>query len=78
MPINKVIQDSLTTEKKGEKKYLILNKNPWLKPKDNFGKLERDWVINKVTTILEMFSGAKSFNQIGGWIPRIGSLDNLR
>ena len=42
--LNKIIQVPLTTEKKGEKKYFILNKNPWLKPKDNFGKLERDMV----------------------------------
>ena len=33
-------QVPLTTEKK-EKKYLISKKNPWLNPKDNFGKLER-------------------------------------
>jgi hypothetical protein len=40
LPINKITQVPLTTEKK----YFILNKNPWLKPKDNFGKLERDMV----------------------------------
>jgi hypothetical protein len=38
--LNKIIQVPLTKEKK-EKKYLISKKNPWLNPKDIFGKLER-------------------------------------
>ena len=37
----KIIQDPLTTEKKEKKKYVISEKNPWLNPKDNFGKFER-------------------------------------
>ena len=40
--LNKIIQVPLTTEKKGNKKYIISKNNPWLNPKDNFGKLERD------------------------------------
>lgn len=39
--LNKIIQVPMTTEKKEKKKYLISKKNPWLNPKDNFGKLER-------------------------------------
>ena len=39
--LNKIIQVPLTTEKKEKKKCLILNINPWLNPKDNFGKLEK-------------------------------------
>ena len=31
----------LATEKKEKKKYVISDKNPWLNPKDNFGKLEK-------------------------------------
>ena len=38
--LNKIIQDPLTTEKK-EKKASYYEKNSWLNPKDNFGKLER-------------------------------------
>ena len=37
----KIIQDPLTKEKKEKKKYVISEKNPWLNPKDNFGKFER-------------------------------------
>lgn len=42
--LNKIIRDPLVTvvtEKQEGKKYLISKKNPWLNPKDNFGKLER-------------------------------------
>jgi hypothetical protein len=34
---NKIIRIPLATEKK----YVISEKNPWLNPKDNFGKLEK-------------------------------------
>ena len=39
--LNKIIRDPIVTEKKEGKKYFISKKNPWLNPKDNFGKLER-------------------------------------
>ena len=39
--LNKIIKDPLTTEKKEKNKYVISEKNPWLNPKDNFGKFER-------------------------------------
>jgi len=42
--LNKIIQVPLATEKKEKKKYVISEKNPWLNPKDNFGKLKRDMV----------------------------------
>ena len=38
---NKIIRIPLATEKKEKKKYVISEKNPWLNPKDNFGKLEK-------------------------------------
>jgi|TARA_B100000900_G_scaffold78151_1_gene62593 hypothetical protein len=36
---NKIIRIPIITEK-NEKKYVISEKNIWLNPKDNFGKLE--------------------------------------
>ena len=39
--LNKIILVPLATEKKEKKKYVISEKNLWLNPKDNFGKLER-------------------------------------
>jgi hypothetical protein len=38
---NKIIRTPLATQKKEKKKYIISEKNPWLNPKDNFGKLEK-------------------------------------
>jgi len=38
---NKIIRIPLATEKKEKKKYVISEKNTWLNPKNNFGKLER-------------------------------------
>ena len=38
---NKIIRIPLGTEKKEKKKYIISEKNQWLNPKDNFGKLEK-------------------------------------
>ena len=38
---NKNIRMPLSKQKKEEKKYIISEKNQWLNPKDNFGKLER-------------------------------------
>ena len=38
---NKIIRITLATQKKEKKKYVISEKNPWLNPKDNFGKLEK-------------------------------------
>ena len=42
--LNKIIRVPLATGKKEKKKHVISEKNPWLNPKDNFGKLERDMV----------------------------------
>jgi hypothetical protein len=39
--LNKIIQVTLVKQKKEKKKYVISEKNSWLNPKDNFGKLER-------------------------------------
>jgi len=39
--LNKIIQVPLATQKKEKKKYVISEKNPWLNPTDNFGKLEK-------------------------------------
>jgi hypothetical protein len=39
--LNKIIRIPLSKQKKEEKKYVISEKNPWLNPKDNFGKLEK-------------------------------------
>lgn len=46
---NKIVQVSFAKQKKGKKKHIILEerkyvvseKNPWLNPRDNFGKLEQ-------------------------------------
>ena len=39
--LNKIIRVPLAKQKKEKKKYVISEKNPWLNPKDNFGKLEK-------------------------------------
>ena len=39
--LNKIIRIPLSKQKKEEKKYVISEKNPWLNPKDNFGRLEK-------------------------------------
>ena len=41
LPSLRNYSNSYGNTKKGEKKYIISEKNPWLNPKDNFGKLEK-------------------------------------
>ena len=38
---NKITRIPLGIQKKKKKKYVISEKNTWLNPKDNFGKLEK-------------------------------------
>tara|TARA_B110000208_G_scaffold143067_1_gene172585 strand:- start:738 stop:893 length:156 start_codon:yes stop_codon:yes gene_type:complete len=38
---NKIIQILFAKQKKEKEKHVISDKNPWLNPKDNFGKLEK-------------------------------------